>query len=133
MQKINVNGHVYKVKKLLGKGKSGYSFLVTYNHKLFVLKKFHDEPCSYYEFTNKFQSEISSYNTLKKLKIRTSKIIKTDESNDIIIKQYIDGPLISDLVLANKMKRTYINQIKKLNQLQKNQPKRKQTSCRVLT
>ena len=62
---MSVNGIEYRVKKLLGKGKGGYSYLVENNGNEYVLKQIHHEPCEYYQFGNKIQSEIDDYNKLK--------------------------------------------------------------------
>ena len=55
---ISVNGTDYKIIKLLGKGKGGYSYLATDGADEFVLKQIHHEPCDYYQFGDKIQSEI---------------------------------------------------------------------------
>ena len=48
MEKMTCNGKEFEVIKLLGKGKGGYSYLVTDGDKEYVLKQIHHEPCSYY-------------------------------------------------------------------------------------
>ena len=50
---LKVNDKEYKIIKLLGKGKGGYSYLATDGEKQYVLKQIHHEPCSYYQFGNK--------------------------------------------------------------------------------
>ena len=45
---MTVNGKDFEVLKLLGKGKGGYSYLVTDGEQSFVLKQIHHEPCDYY-------------------------------------------------------------------------------------
>ena len=51
MNKMKFKDKEFNVLKLLGKGKGGYSYLVEDgDHNLFVLKKIHHEPCSYYSF-----------------------------------------------------------------------------------
>lgn len=62
-----VNGKEYRIIRLLGKGKGGYSYLASDKEQRFVLKQIHHEPCSYYQFGNKIQAEINDYNRLKKL------------------------------------------------------------------
>ena len=50
---LSVNGKDYKVIKLLGHGKGGYSYLVENIDGIkFVLKQIHHEPCDYYTFGN---------------------------------------------------------------------------------
>ena len=50
---MTVNGKDYEVLKLLGKGKGGYSYLVTDGTRKYVLKQIHHEPCDYYQFGDK--------------------------------------------------------------------------------
>ena len=56
MDTMSVNGKDFTVIKLLGKGKGGYSYLVSDGEHNYVLKQIHHEPCSYYTFGNKIQS-----------------------------------------------------------------------------
>ena len=103
-----VNGKSYKLLKLLGKGKGGYSYLAQdENNKEVVLKKIHHEPCDYYTFGNKIEAEINDYQRLINAKIRIPKMIDVDKEKEIIIKEYIEGEVISDL--TNKEK--YIPQV----------------------
>lgn len=50
METLNVNEKEYQVLRLLGKGKGGYSYLVTDGAEEYVLKQIHHEPCDYYQF-----------------------------------------------------------------------------------
>ena len=54
---MEVNGKEYRVLSLLGKGKGGYSWLVEGDGRQFVLKEIHHEPCDYYSFGDKIESE----------------------------------------------------------------------------
>ena len=56
MKEMCVNEKSYKIIKLLGHGKGGYSYLVTDGTKEYVLKQIHHEPCDYYQFGNKIES-----------------------------------------------------------------------------
>ena len=47
---LTVNETEYTVLRLLGKGKGGYSYLVTDGLEQYVLKQIHHEPCEYYTF-----------------------------------------------------------------------------------
>lgn len=47
-----VNNKEFELIKLLGKGKGGYSYLVTDGINDYVLKQIHHEPCDYYQFGN---------------------------------------------------------------------------------
>lgn len=114
MDKIKVNEKEYEIVKLLGKGKGGYSYLACDGKNKYVLKQIHHEPCSYYKFGNKIQSEINDYNKLKKIGIRMPKMIDYDIQNERILKEYIDGDTIYDLVLHDKMEDSFLNQIQEM-------------------
>ena len=58
METISVNGLEYETVRLLGKGTGGYSYLVKKGAEEYVLKQIHHEPCSYYQFGDKLQSEL---------------------------------------------------------------------------
>ncbi|MDY0118214.1 MAG: hypothetical protein RBR80_01415 [Bacilli bacterium] len=105
---INVGEINYKVIRLLGKGKGGYSYLVEANNELFVLKQIHHEPCDYYEFGNKIEAEINDYEHILQTKVRMPKLIYVDKNREIIIKEYIEGPTIADLIKEEKDVSIYI-------------------------
>ena len=68
--KMTVNGKEFTLVKLLGKGKGGYSYLATDGFGEFVLKQIHHEPCDYYQFGNKIQSEVKDYKRLSDIGLR---------------------------------------------------------------
>lgn len=109
---LSVNGKEFYIIKLLGKGKGGYSYLATdsENHK-YTLKQIHHEPCSYYQFGNKIESEINDYNRLKQIGIKLPEMLDVDIQNERILKEYVDGETIFDLVLNDKMKDIYLEQM----------------------
>lgn len=109
---LTVNGKEYKIIKLLGKGKGGYSYLATDGMAQYTLKQIHHEPCSYYQFGDKLQSELNDYKRLKEIGIKMPKLLDYDAINERILKEYIDGETIYNLVLADKMKPRYIEQVK---------------------
>ena len=93
---IKVNEDEYKVIKLLGKGKGGYSYLVTDGNKQYVLKQIHHEPCEYYNFGDKLQSELHDYETLFNLGITMPRLIKVDTTHERILKEYIPGDTVAE-------------------------------------
>lgn len=97
-EKIIVNNKSYEIISLLGHGKGGYSYLAKNNEKLVVLKKIHHEPCNYYSFSNKILSEKNDYLKLLDADINIPKMIDIDIENEIIIKEYIEGKTIFELV-----------------------------------
>lgn len=114
MDSILLNEKHYNIIKLLGKGKGGYSYLVNDGNKNYVLKQIHHEPCSYYQFGDKIQSELNDYKRLSAVGIRISKMLDVDIENERILKEYVDGPTAYDLVLNDKMRPEYIEQIKQM-------------------
>ena len=109
--RMHVNGKEYTILKLLGKGKGGYSYLATDGTKKYVLKQIHHEPCDYYQFGNKIEAEICDYNRLKKIGIRIPLMIDVDTENERILKEFIDGHTIYELILQDRMNTAYIGQV----------------------
>ena len=108
---LTVNGIEYNIIKLLGKGKGGYSYLAERNGRTFVLKQIHHEPCDYYTFGNKIESELRDYERLLQIGIKMPKMIDVDIQNERILKEFIDGETIMTLVERGEMKQTYIDQV----------------------
>lgn len=109
---LSVNGKEYKIIKLLGKGKGGYSYLASDGERRYVLKQIHHEPCSYYQFGDKIQAEIGDYRRLKDIGIRIPEMIDVDVEQERILKEYIEGSTIYELVKTDRMKDTYVEQVK---------------------
>ena len=114
MEEMSVNDRKFKIIKLLGHGKGGYSYLVTDGNNEYVLKQIHHEPCAYYNFGNKIESEINDYKRLKKIGISMPEMIDVDLKNERILKEYINGDTIFEYVARNEVKEDYINQIKNM-------------------
>ncbi|MDD6571394.1 MAG: hypothetical protein PUF12_03290 [Thermoflexaceae bacterium] len=111
---ISVNHQSFSIIKLLGKGKGGYSYLVTDKEKQYVLKQIHHEPCDYYQFGNKIEAEINDYKRLKEIGIRMPEMLDVDIEKERILKEYIEGDTIFDLVLNDRMQETYFQQIREM-------------------
>lgn len=111
---LTVNGTEYLVISLLGKGKGGYSYLVECEGEKYVLKQIHHEPCEYYSFGNKIESEIRDYNTLLNIGIRMPRLFDVDIENERILKEYIDGKTVMALVRVGELNENYINQVKEM-------------------
>lgn len=111
MKTMNIGKQEYQVIKLLGKGKGGYSYLVTDGIHQYVLKQIHHEPCDYYQFGNKIEAEKRDYERLMATGIHMPKMLIIDEKEERILKEYIEGPTIYQLVLEDKMDTVYIKQM----------------------
>ena len=109
---IKVNNNKFRVLTLLGKGKGGYSYLVE-NEKgdKFVLKQIHHEPCDYYTFGNKMESELRDYETLSKIGIKMPKMIDFDIEKERILKEFIDGDTIAQMVERGESVGDFIPQV----------------------
>ena len=113
-QELSVNGKTFTVEKLLGKGKGGYSYLVTDGAGEYVLKQIHHEPCDYYVFGDKLQSELQDYHRLREIGILMPIMLDVDEVQERILKEYISGDTIYDLVLRDEMDGSYLDQIREM-------------------
>ncbi len=111
MEKMSVNNKEYDVIRLLGKGKGGYSYLVTDGIQNYVLKQIHHEPCSYYQFGNKLEAEIHDYERLRQIGIPMPKMLAVDIENERILKEFIDGDTVFDMVLHDNLPAFCISQI----------------------
>lgn len=108
METLEVNGKPFYVQTLLGKGKGGYSYLVegsALDHEggLYVLKQIHHEPCDYYQFGDKLESEMRDYRRLCEVGIPTPSLLDVDVTHERILKQYIPGETILDYVVSDRM------------------------------
>ena len=111
---MDVNGRQFEVIRLLGKGKGGYSYLVTDGVQTYVLKQIHHEPCDYYQFGDKLASELNDYRRLSEVGISLPRMIAVDEKQERILKEYIDGPTIYQLVLEDRVEEDYVSQMRQM-------------------
>lgn len=111
---MTLNGKEYKVKKLLGKGKGGYSYLVMDGEKEYVLKQIHHEPCSYYQFDNKLEAEKRDYKRLMEIGITMPKLLDIDETQERILKEYIPGDTVYQQVEKDALPEICLQQVKEM-------------------
>lgn len=100
---MTVNGKEYTVIKLLGKGKGGYSYLAKDGERQVVLKQIHHEPCDYYQFGNKLESELRDYKRLSQIQIPMPKLLDVDQEQELILKEYIDGKTVYEMILQEEL------------------------------
>lgn len=111
---MDVNGREFEVIRLLGKGKGGYSYLVTDGSCSYVLKQIHHEPCDYYQFGDKLAAEMNDYRRLSEVGIPMPRMLSVDEKQERILKEYIDGPTIYQLVLKDGVEQSHIDQMRQM-------------------
>lgn len=117
METMDVNGREFAVKQLLGKGKGGYSYLVSDESGEYVLKQIHHEPCDYYQFGDKLASELRDYERLRAIGIPMPKLLDVDRQRERILKEYIPGDTIDKLVAQDRMEDCYFRQMEDMCRL----------------
>ena len=113
-QEMPVCGKTYTILRLLGKGKGGYSYLAERDGVQVVLKQIHHEPCSYYTFGNKIEAEQRDYLRLREAGIRIPEMIAVDPDAERIVKEYIEGPTVFDLVRDGRPVEPYLRQVREM-------------------
>lgn len=98
--------------KAIGKGKRRLFLSASDGAAQYVLKQIHHEPCSYYQFGNKMEAELRDYKRLQTIGIRMPLLFDADMEQERIIKEYIEGDTIYDLVCQDKMEAAYLEQVK---------------------
>ena len=114
METMDVNGKIYSVIRLLGRGKGGYSYLVTDGERDYVLKQIHHEPCDYYQFGDKLQSELRDYEILRALRIRMPELLNVDTRQERILKEYIPGSTVAQFVEWKKISENHLMQVRRM-------------------
>ncbi|MDE6997869.1 MAG: serine/threonine-protein kinase [Oscillospiraceae bacterium] len=111
---LSVNGSEYRIVRLLGHGKGGYSYLAERDGRQVVLKQIHHEPCGYYTFGNKIEAERHDYERLAAAGIRIPEMLDIDVDAERIVKEYIDGDIIFDLVKNDVSIEPYLEQVPRM-------------------
>ena len=111
-QTLTVNGETYRLLRLLGRGKGGYSYLAAHGGERVVLKQIHHEPCDYYSFGDKIEAERRDYERLTRAFIRVPRMLALDKQTERIIKEFIDGPTIFELVRDGAEVSAYLPQVR---------------------
>ena len=114
---LEVNGKEYRILKLLGKGKGGYSYLAESDQGKVVLKQIHHEPCDYYQFGDKIEAEMNDYRRLQEIGISLPKMLDVDTDNERIVKEYIEGDTVYEMVLKDKPLDECLRQVKAMCRL----------------
>jgi len=109
---LTVCGQTYRIRKLLGHGKGGYSYLAEGGNGAVVLKQIHHEPCSYYSFGNKIEAEQRDYERLKNAGIRIPKMLAVDVGSERIVKEYIEGETVFELIRSGGSAEPYMNDVR---------------------
>ena len=113
-KEILLHGKRYRILRLLGHGKGGYSYLAECEGRPVVVKQIHHEPCDYYRFGNKIEAERRDCQRLKNAGIRIPEMLDIDTNAEQIIKEYIDGPTVSELIHDGGSVKDYLPQVREM-------------------
>ena len=111
-EQLIVCGKSYRILRLLGHGKGGYSYLAESEGQPAVIKQIHHEPCDYYAFGNKIEAEQRDYERLRAAGIRIPRMLAIDMDAERIVKEYIEGPTVFDLVRDGASAEPYLAQVR---------------------
>lgn len=106
---------------LLGRGKSGYSYLKEVDGKEVIFKEMHYEECSYYDFgnSNKVDLEVTDYYKLRETGLNIPTLLEYNRDKNFIIKEYIDGPTAKELVLKGEITPKHIESLVNISNIVK--------------
>jgi tRNA A-37 threonylcarbamoyl transferase component Bud32 len=113
-QVIEIGDKCCRLIRLLGRGKGGYSWLADSDGSTVVVKQIHHEPCRIYSFGNKIEQERSAYECLKAMGIRIPEMLAIDTEAERIVKEYIEGPTIFELVRDGLSAEPWLRQVREM-------------------
>ena len=113
-EQLTVCGKTYRIIRLLGHGKGGYSYLAQCGERQVVLKQIHHEPCDYYTFGNKIEAECRDYQRLKEAGIRIPQMLAVDMDAERIVKEYIEGDTVFDCLRRGISVEPYLPQVRQM-------------------
>ncbi len=113
-QVLTVNAVEYRILRLLGKGKGGYSYLAEGPEGRVVVKQIHHEPCAYYQFGDKLAAELGDYERLLALEVPMPRLLAVDRRQERLVKVYLPGPTVYDLVLEDRLPPDCLRQMEAL-------------------
>ncbi len=88
-----------RLHRLLGRGKSGYSYHAVRDREEVVFKYMHEEECSYYRFEDaKTALEERDYHRLKDIGLRVPDLLLADHERGFLIKEYIPGMTAAEVI-----------------------------------
>jgi len=111
---LEICGKSYRLIRLIGRGKGGYSWLADCNGSQVVVKQIHHEPCRVYSFGNKIDAERYAYERLKTIDIRIPEMLAIDMEAERLVKEYIEGPTIFELDRDGVSAEPWLRQVREM-------------------
>ena len=111
---LTVCGRPCTILKLLGHGKGGYSYLALMEGEQVVCKQIHHEPCDYYTFGDKIEAEKRDYERLLAAGIRIPRMLVVDTETERIVKEYIEGDTIFEMVREGISVEPWLEQVREM-------------------
>jgi TP53 regulating kinase-like protein len=106
------------IRKFIGKGKSGYSYLADFDNSKVVLKVMHNEINPFYKFSrNKVDLEIDAFNRLNQIGIRIPYLIESNPKENYLVKNYIEGYTASQVIAAEGIRDEVLFQLFEMSNL----------------
>lgn len=93
--------HGHEIRAFLGRGKSAYSYRITYEGRDAVLKDIHHEKVHNYRFSDKLAHEVNGYERLRHAGLNVPRLLYVDWDNEYLIKEYIEGPTLLKTVASS--------------------------------
>ena len=107
-----IAGKKYRIERLLGHGKGGYSYLAACEGAPVVVKQIHHEPCAYYAFGNKMEAELRDYKRLQAAGIRIPALLAWDDKAERLVKEYIQGDTVFSLIKGGVSADAFLPQVR---------------------
>ena len=111
-EQLIVCGKPYRILRLLGHVEAGYSYLTESEGQPAVIKQIHHEPCDYYAFGNKIEAERRDYERLQTAGIRIPRMLAVDPGAERIVKEYIEGPTVFELIKNGESAEPWLAQVR---------------------
>ena len=77
-----------------------------------MVKQIHHEPCAYYQFGDKMAAELGDYEKLRKIGIPMPRLLDADRETERLVKEYIDGRTVYQMVEEDALPETCMEQVK---------------------
>ena len=100
---LEIDGESFSFVREIGEGKSATSFLYAGSGKMVTLKRYRETEQNKIPFEDALDFEILSYERLVQAGVPTPRLIGYNRESYLMVKEYIDGPVMIDWVAAGRI------------------------------